>query len=487
MIGKAARIRKDFETFGQMHIFAGFDTLDTRAQKRLVTQAGAVDLPHLNQLITSFVKSKWTPPDHRGELAIQPTPYIVRPENGGDRAKWASARRRGEAALRAGKVAAVTVAGGQGTRLGFDGPKGAFPITPVEGKPLFQVFAEKLLAAQERYGHPIMWLIMTSPVNHEATLAFFKQHNSFGLDPKQIHCFQQRQMPVVDLDGKILLEGSDTIVLSPDGHGGLFHALLHSGLLERLHSQGVEILSYFQVDNPLVHCIDPAFIGFHLEAGSDFSSKVILKTDPDEKVGLFCQRNGCLSIVEYSDLPSEQAAQRDPSGRLVHRTGNPAIHLLGRDFIEKIARDETLPFHRTEKKLTLFDAQGQLRSPNQPNAIKFERFLFDALPFANNPILVESDRNEEFSPVKNATGPTSPETCKEDQLRLFHRWMSAAGMDLPYKTEGRFPFPFEVSPLFATDQDTFVEKWRGLEPKPFLQEGSVLGNNTPLSTVPRKN
>ena len=141
MIGKAARIRKDFEIFGQAHIFQNFDTLDTRAQKRLLTQADAVDLPHLNQLITSLVKGKRTPLNHRGEFTLEPTSYIARPENGGNSAKWNNARRRGEAALRDRKVAAVTVAGGQGTRLGFDGPKGAFPITPVEGKTLFQVFA----------------------------------------------------------------------------------------------------------------------------------------------------------------------------------------------------------------------------------------------------------------------------------------------------------------------------------------------------------
>ena len=469
----ATRIRKEFDTFGQAHVFQGFDQLSATDQERLLTQASTVNLPKLHQLITTLVKSRSTP-FNKDQLTLQTTPYIARPENGGSQTAWDAARRRGEAALRAGKVAAVTVAGGQGTRLGVDGPKGALPITPVTGKPLFQVFAEKILAAQQRYKQTVPWLIMTSPMNHRATLDFFEEHHYFGLDPSTVHSFTQRQMPVVDFQGRILCENPHTLAFSPDGHGGLFQALLDSGLLDHLRSTGIELLSYFQVDNPLVHCIDPAFIGFHIEAGSDLSSKAILKTDPNEKVGLFCQRGDRLAVVEYIDIAPEQAAQRDSSGRLKHRTGNPAIHLLSCDFIDETARTEALPFHRAEKNLPQLNSQGRPITPHQPNAIQFERFLFDALAFARNPILVESKRIEEFSPVKNALGPKSPETCKRDQLRLFYRWAQAAGVHLPSGKGGLPAFPFEISPLFAEDEAIFVEKWYKLVPKPVFKEGMVL-------------
>src|SRR6185503_1892057 len=253
------------------------------------------------------------------------------PRNGGDAGAWDKAKAVGEEALRAGRVAAFTVAGGQGTRLGYDGPKGTFPVTPLKQKPLFQVFAEKIRAAGTRYGRPLHWFIMTSQANHEATEAFFAEHRHFGLEPGRVHFFRQGRMPAVNFEGKILLETKSSIALSPDGHGGSLRALDRSGSLDLMRREGIDTLSYFQVDNPLVRCIDPAFIGWHLVRSSEMSSKMVPKAYAEEKVGHFCTQHGKTVVIEYSDLPMAMQRETDAKGGLRYIAGSIAIHLLDRE------------------------------------------------------------------------------------------------------------------------------------------------------------
>jgi UDP-N-acetylglucosamine/UDP-N-acetylgalactosamine diphosphorylase len=238
------------------------------------------------------------------------------------------------------------------------------------------------------------------------------------------------------------------------------------------------VLSYFQVDNPLVRCVDPAFIGFHLEAGSEMSSKMVPKRDPAERVGNFClDAAGRLVVVEYSDMPRALAEEREPGGALRFRAGSIAIHLLDRDFVARVGsgRDHAcrLPFHRAEKKIPTVDESGQPVQPEKPNGVKFEMFVFDALPFARAPVVVETDRAEEFSPVKNAVGEDSPATCRDDQLRQFARWLRAAGAALPVDATGLPAFPLEISPLFGDDDVSVAARWAALTPKPALAAGLV--------------
>jgi UDP-N-acetylglucosamine/UDP-N-acetylgalactosamine diphosphorylase len=292
---------KNFQRAGQGHVFAFFDQLPAAGQQALLAEAAEIDLNELARLIRTLLAEK--PTAGAGSVELAPAPYVPLPETGGDADAWARAKAAGEAALRAGRVAAFTVAGGQGTRLGWDGPKGAFRVTPVKRKPLFQVFAEKLRAAGAHHGRPLHWFIMTSHANHEATGAFFTEHRYFGLDRARVHFFRQGRMPAVDFSGKILLEAPGRIAMSPDGHGGSLRALDRNGVLDLLKNEGVDTISYFQVDNPLVRCIDPAFLGWHLGQGSEMSSKMVMKTHPGEKVGHFCVQQGRLVVIEYSDLP----------------------------------------------------------------------------------------------------------------------------------------------------------------------------------------
>jgi UDP-N-acetylglucosamine/UDP-N-acetylgalactosamine diphosphorylase len=465
----------EFERAGQGQVFAFFDRLDPAARRRLLGQAAEIDLGEVARLSRAFRAGAASGAADFGDL--EPAPYERLPGSGGDPAAWARARAVGEAALRAGRVAAFTVAGGQGTRLGYDGPKGAFPITPVRGRPLFQVFAGKIAAAGRQYGRALHWFIMTSHQNHEATEAFFAASGWFGLDPGRVHFFRQGRMPAVDFSGRILLEEPGSIALSPDGHGGSLRALERNGALDLMAAEGVDTLSYFQVDNPLVRAVDPAFIGWHLERGSEMSSKMVAKAFPEEKLGHFCLRGGSLVVVEYSDLPLELQRQRESDGRLRYVSGSVAIHVLDRDFIRRVARSasgKALPFHRAEKKIPTVDATGGPVRPDAPNGIKFELFVFDALPFARNPLVIEARREDDFSPVKNASGLDSPRTCREDQMRQFARWLAAAGAPVPTDGTGLPPFALEVSPLFGHDAESFAASWARLDPKPALAEGLCL-------------
>jgi UDP-N-acetylglucosamine/UDP-N-acetylgalactosamine diphosphorylase len=464
-----------FRQAGQGHVFAFFDELEPEAQRHLLGEAAEVDLDEIARLTHTLL----TGPSAAGVNleGLAPAPYERRPEHGGEAAAWAKAKAAGEAALQAGRVAAFTVAGGQGTRLGYDGPKGTFPVTPLKGKTLFQVFAEKIHAAGVRYGRPLHWFIMTSHQNHAATVAFFEEHRYFGLDQGRVHFFRQGRMPAVDFSGRILLETKGTLALSPDGHGGSLRALERSGALDLMQREGIDTLSYFQVDNPLVRCIDPAFIGWHRLRGAQMSSKMVSKAYAEEKLGHFCLQDGRLVVVEYSDLPMTMQRETTPDGQLRYGAGSIAIHLLDREFIRKMAvggEGIALPFHRADKKIPTVDAAGNPVKPEQANGVKFELFVFDAQPFAANPLVIETSRADDFSPVKNAEGVDSPRTCRDDQLRQYARWLAANGAAIATDATGRPQITLEVAPGFGYDEDSFTDSWKKHSPRPAVADGLYL-------------
>ncbi|MGA2016208.1 MAG: UTP--glucose-1-phosphate uridylyltransferase [Opitutaceae bacterium] len=467
-----------FRRAGQGHVFEFLDRLPPDSRTRLISEAGEVDLAEVDRLVRTLVLRGAAPAADLEGLA--PAPYERLPSHGGDSAAWSAAKAAGEAALRAGRVAAFTVAGGQGTRLGYDGPKGTFPVTPVLRRPLFQVFAWKILAAGRRYGRPLHWFVMTSHQNHAETVAFFGENRHFGLDPGRVHFFRQGRMPAVDFSGRILLETQASLALSPDGHGGSLRALERSGSLDLMASEGIDTLSYFQVDNPLVRCVDPAFLGWHLSRGSEMSSKTVPKAYPEEKLGHFCVRRGELVVIEYSDLPLPLQRERDPgTGTLRYGAGSIAIHAIDREFVRRMARGaDGLPFHRADKRIATVDEEGRPVRPEKANGVKFELFVFDALPFARHPVVVETSRADDFSPVKNAEGIDSPATCRADQLRQFARWLRAAGAEVPTDPTGLPEVSLEVSPLFGYDDDTFMESWSLLSPKPAIADGLCLESPT---------
>jgi UDP-N-acetylglucosamine/UDP-N-acetylgalactosamine diphosphorylase len=266
-------------------------------------------------------------------------------------------------------------------------------------------------------------------------------------------------MPAFSMDGKLLLAEKGSLALSPDGHGGSLRALDRSGALADLKKRGIEHLSYFQVDNPLVHCIDPLFLGLHDITGSEMSSKTIAKAGPLEKVGNFVTADGVVQVIEYSDLPESLARQTNADGSLRFNSGSIAIHALRVSFIDRLNNggELKLPWHRAEKKVPYVDDAGNTIKPEKPNAIKLEQFVFDAIPLAKNAIVYDTDRAEEFSPVKNAEGVDSPETCRRDQIRRAAKWLAKAGISVP-QNNGEPDVVLEISPLYATSAARLREK-----------------------------
>lgn len=345
--------------------------------------------------------------------------------------------------IKNGAVAAFVVAGGQGSRLGFDGPKGAFPVSSVRNKTLFQLHAEKVLAASKKYNAEIPFLIMTSQANHTATVEEFENHSYFGLDRNNVYIFPQNMIPSLDVDGKLVLSGKTSLFKNPDGHGGSLSALESSGVLNKIMSKGVEYISYFQVDNPLINIIDPLFFGIHGIENSELSSKALIKAYPDEKVGIFVRYDdSTLGVEEYSDLPKDILSAADSDGSLLYKWGSIGIHIFNCSFIKhNISCGEiNLPFHVARKKIKAF-IDGEIK---EIEGFKFEKFVFDSIPLAKKSIILETLRENEFAPVKNASGVDSLESSRDLMNNLYRSWLLEKNYKIP-----DFVKNIEISPLTA--------------------------------------
>jgi UDP-N-acetylglucosamine/UDP-N-acetylgalactosamine diphosphorylase len=449
-------LRERLRRHGQEHVLRDWDRLSESDQRQLMEQLQGIDLDLLDRLYSERNRSYQAPSPDR----IAPVP--VDRLDPADRAT----RTRGEEALGKGQVAVLVVAGGQGSRLGFDHPKGMYPIGPVSNRTLFQIHSEKVLALGRRYGVKVPFLIMTSPATDAETEPFFAQHGYFGLAADQVFFFCQGTMPALDLaTGKLLLEAPGRLFTSPNGHGGSLTALADSGLLERLERQGIEQIFYFQVDNPLAQVADPLFLGHHLAGRAEVSSKIVPKESPTDKLGNLVLIDGRCSMIEYSDLPEQLAKQTDAHGRLRIWAGSPAIHIFAVEFLKRVTLGKVrIPFHLARKKVPHIDDHGRLVKPDRENALKFEMFIFDVLPLADRWTVVETTRREEFMPLKNASGPDSPETVRQALSNLAGEWLERGGVAVPRRPNGDVAFPLEISPLFALDADELAAKVdRGLK------------------------
>jgi UDP-N-acetylglucosamine/UDP-N-acetylgalactosamine diphosphorylase len=444
------RITDAFRASGQSHVLRHLDALAPRERAAFLEQLAEVDLALMAKLIAGGG-------DAKTDLSkLAPAPYVALGSPTTD------ARAHGEALLRGGKVAAFTVAGGQGTRLGWRGPKGTYPATCVTGKPLFRVFAEQIAAAEKRFGCAVPWYIMTSPLNDADTRAFFRDNNWFGRNPADTFLFPQGTMPSITFDGKLMLETRGSLAVNPDGHGGALRALHASGALEDMKGRGIEQLSYFQVDNPLVRIVDPVFLGLHARSSGssgEMSSKMVAKRDAAEKVGVFCDIAGKTGVVEYSDMPAELTSSTDASGKLRFNAGSIAIHVISVAFLDRLTGgDFALPFHRAKKKVPYWcDTQGKTVEPAEPNAIKFEAFVFDALALAAKSLVMETARVEEFAPIKNASGDDSPASSHQIQSNRNGAWLEKFGVRVPRKPNGDVDARVEILAETALEADDLAD------------------------------
>lgn len=444
-------IYKDWANIGQAHIFHYWNLLDYAKQQLFLKSLEQFN-PQDIYTLSSITQTK---PKLVDTQKITPPPVLDLANIDGQELE--KVQKIGENLITQEQVAILTVAGGQGTRLNHSGPKGTFPITPILGNTLFQIFAEKLLANYRIYKIKIHWFIMTSPINHDETITFFKKNNFFGLPSDYIHFFSQDLLPSFDFNGKLLLDSPHSLSLSPNGHGGIFKSFMKSGSLNRIKSLNIPFISYFQIDNPLAQPLDPLFLGYHYLKQSEFSSKCILKQKPEEKVGLFIQKDKHVSILEYSDAPASLLNQYNQQNELLFNAANIAIHLLNTDFIEKIAHCH-LPYHCSQKKIPHINLQNTFIQPQEPNGLKCEQFIFDALIFAKNPLILKVKREETFSPLKNETGVDSIQTCKENQIALWKSWFAKKNIHFPES------YKIEISPLWAHDFSSFEKKYHQEQP-----------------------
>ena len=441
---------------GQAHLLAFWGRLDGEQRGNLMAAVQGLDLARIDDWVSNFVK-KAPFVGIPGDLA---PPAFYGAEPGEDQqGKYAEAVELGKELISAGKVGAFVVAGGQGTRLGFAGPKGNLPLSPIKGKTLFEIFAETIAAASKKYRTNCPWYVMTSPSNHAETMSIFGRNEYYGLEPENVLIFEQGTLPNFGFDGRILLAEAGKIATSPDGHGGSLKALYDSGAVDDMKNRGVEYVSYWQVDNPLINIFDPLFIGLHALEKAEMSSKTVIKTGPYEKVGNFCLSEGRVTVIEYSDLPAEPAERQNSDGSLVFRLGSIAIHIISRAFIEKLNSEGfSLPIHRAVKKIPHIDGNGEHVEPDEPNGIKLETFVFDALPLASDSIILETIRSQEFAPTKNATGTDSVETTKQMMIDRAADWLEAAGAAVPRKADGCPDCTLEIAPGFALYKDDVKEK-----------------------------
>jgi len=465
-----ALLRDRLRAFGQEHVLQFWERLDPQRQQALAMQIEQIDLELIGKLYRGACNDSPVAnvgPDWESLARRAEPPQAVRlAEWHGDAVSVgagssvgmtpASAEQRGSEALRAGKVGVLLVAGGQGTRLGFELPKSLYPIGPISQATLLRIHLEKVRAASRRYGVSVPLYLMTSPATHEDTVRFLRQHDRLGLAESQLFVFCQGSMPAVDTrTGRLLLSDVGEVFMSPDGHGGTVAALAASGAIEHMGQQGIEQLFYLQVDNPLAPIGDPELIGAHLQTGSEMTSLAIAKSGPYDRLGNFVRIDGRLQVIEYSDFPSDVAERRDDSGALVFWAGSVAIHVFQVEFLKRsLALADALPFHTARKKVPYVDARGEHVAPAEANALKFERFIFDLLAHARHPLVVEYAEQDSFAPLKNAPGAEkdTPEYVQRMMLSQHGRWLDAAGATVDAGVD------VEISPLFALDAQGVAER-----------------------------
>ena len=397
-------VERKLKRYNQEHLLEYYNNIqDENLKLKFENQLKKIDY----ELIDSLYK-KTTIPIKEEVGNVEPIDYWDKERLGG---KYDFYENIGIEAIKAGKLAAVTMAGGQGTRLGHDGPKGSFDIGLDSHKSLFELLCDGLKEMEKKYGVEIPWFIMTSEENNEETIEFFKKNKYFGYE-KNIHFFVQGQLPMVDTEGKILISENGLIKEAADGHGGVYESLVKSKMVDKMKELGVEWVFIGGVDNCLVKMVDPVLMGLAIYKNVTGAGKSVVKANPKEKVGVFCRKNGRPNVIEYSEITDEMAEATDATGELLYGESHILCNLFNIEAIERMGSNP-LPYHSAFKKATYIDKDGNKVVPDSPNAYKFEAFLFDAFGELDDMVILRVKREEEFAPVKNATGVDSPETARE--------------------------------------------------------------------------
>ena len=400
--------------YNQEHVIRLMEKLNESQKRELIEQISKIDFHQIKELYDNTKKEI-----EIKENKIEPLPYL-------DKKKLSKEQKEefdklGKEVIENGQYAVVTMAGGQGTRLGHSGPKGTFKLDVYgKGKYLFEILAENLKEANQKYGTVIPWYIMTSKQNNDETIEFMEKHNYFGYDKNSVRFFAQSELPLVDTEGKLLIGKDMKIKEASDGNGGTYSSLRASGCLAEMKERGIKWVFIGGVDNALLKMADITLLGMAIKQNVQIASKSIVKANPHERVGVFGKMNGHPKVIEYSEMPEKMAEELDENGELKYGEAHIMCNLYTIEAIEKISK-EPLIYHSAFKKNSYIDENGKEIIPAEPNAFKFESFIFDAFEFFDDIAILRGKREDDFAPVKNRTGEDSPRTAKELYEKFWNR------------------------------------------------------------------
>ncbi len=397
------KVKMKLVSHEQQHLLDFYNELTSNEKDVLLDQIENIDLDMVANLYNERNKI-----DTCGNL-IEPIEYV-------DRLKLNSKETEvytkiGMEAISRGELAFATLAGGQGTRLGHSGPKGTFVLEPTPSKSLFEIMCDSLKLAKEMYNVYIPWYIMTSRENNNDTVRFFEENNYFNYPKDMVKFFKQGELPMLQADGKIILESKNKIKEAADGHGGIFEAMHKNGIVQDMETRGAKWVFVGGIDNVLLKMVDPLFLGLAIAKGVKLAGKSIVKANPEEKVGVFCKRNSRPSVVEYTEITDDMAHATDGNGELLYGESHILCNMFSIEALKQIG-DEKLPYHAAFKKCAFIDENGDEITPDTPNAYKFETFIFDAFSKFEDMLIYRTVREEEFAPIKNKEGVDSPETAR---------------------------------------------------------------------------
>jgi UDP-N-acetylglucosamine/UDP-N-acetylgalactosamine diphosphorylase len=410
------------EKMGQEHLLEHWQAITPTQQRQLLEQ-----IVNLDEAI--FLQQR--------EVHVSPPVGHLQPfldyANIGNKRE----QKQGQRLISEGQVGCLLIAGGQGTRLRFNGPKGCFPITVIKHKTLFQLYAEKVIAASNQAGRPLPLAIMTSPINHKETVHFFQEHHFFGLHPEQLSIFSQEMLPFLDQQNHLFLEESYKIAEGPDGNGSSLKHFVEKGVWKKWNKMGVRYVNFVLIDNPLAEPFDAELIGFHVHENLDITVKCTIRRDEKEKVGMLVHENEKTRVIEYTELPDQERTERLPDGSLKHKCANISLFCFSMDFIEK-NYSVNLPLHRAFK-------ASKLLASESPNAWKYERFIFDYLPFTSKIKALLYPRELCFAPLKNFSGDDSPIQVQQALLhrdrQIFEEITKKTAPNTPFELDPAFYYP----------------------------------------------
>lgn len=420
------------KSIGQEHLLQSWEKLNPSEQKRLLEQIDALDAAAYHYQRQTLASASASRPEMIDAFEDYST--------AGNQID----KEKGLRLIAEGRVGCLLIAGGQGTRLRIDGPKGIYPVTVIKQKSLFQLFAERVVAAGKQVKRLLPLAIMTSPLNHEQTVAFFKEHDFFGLKPEQVTFFQQSMLPFLDKNGNLLLDNPYTIAQGPDGNGSSLSQFYQQGIWKKWQDKGVQVVNYVLIDNALADPFDAELIGFHHRQKADITSKCTFKRKPEEKVGLLVKQSNEVRVVEYSEMPESERFAKKADGSLKHLCANLSLFCLNMSFIRDCESYE-MPLHGAFK---------AINGNSDVKAWKFEKFIFDIFPKAKKVVALLYPREICFAPLKNFEGDDSPQTVRQ-ALQNFDRQVFT-------NITGNVPVdvPFELSPQFYYPTPELLRRWK---------------------------